>query len=181
MTDSALYDGISRRDDSTFQWLYEHNYQMIKSMVLNNSGTEEDAVDVFQEGMIALWVNVRKGSFQLTETAKISTYFFRLCSNLWISRLRKKKLTVISEDKADLSNIAEDAADLESYERIKLIEEGIKSLGDNCQRILKLFYYKKASIREIALQLNLTEKSAKNGKYRCLQKLKLSCINSMNL
>ena len=50
--------------------------------------------------------------------------------------------------------------------------EAFKKLGSSCQEILKEFYFSKTSLREIAEKLNIGEASAKNKKYRCLQKLK---------
>ncbi len=44
-------------------------------------------------------------------------------------------------------------------------------LGERCQEILRRFYYEKQSMKEIAEVFQLTEASAKNEKYRCMQRL----------
>ncbi|MEI2748935.1 MAG: hypothetical protein V9E88_09285 [Ferruginibacter sp.] len=46
-------------------------------------------------------------------------------------------------------------------------------LGEKCRMLLILFYHKKQSYKEIATALSFSdEKTAKNQKYRCLQKAK---------
>ena len=52
------------------------------------------------------------------------------------------------------------------------LEKHFEKLGESCKKLLKLFYYQKASLKEIAASLNLTEKTAKNTKYRCMKSLR---------
>ena len=46
-------------------------------------------------------------------------------------------------------------------------------LGEKCRQLLILFYFKRNSFREIASLLKFgSEETAKNQKYRCIQKAK---------
>lgn len=141
-------------------------------MVQKNNGNAEDALDIFQEGVIALWSNIAKGKFQVQDSARISTYLYALCRNIWISRLRKKKV-IHSIDEHPGFEVAEEVSALEeNYEQVQQLEQQFKQLGDTCQQLLKLFYYQKASMKEIATAMDITEKTAKNNKYRCMQQLR---------
>ena len=93
MTEQEIFDGIARKDNRTFLYLYKKYQGSILNMVQKNNGNEEDALDIFQEGLIALWTNISKGKFKVQDKAKISTYLYALCRNIWISRLRKKQYT----------------------------------------------------------------------------------------
>ena len=177
MTEQEIFEGIARKDNKTFLYLYNQHQGMILRMVQKNNGNEEDASDVFQEGLIGLWTNISKGTFQIQNSAKVSTYLYALCRNIWISKLRKKK-TVYSLDDNPHLEIADEIDEMEQqHEQINQLEAQFKKLGDNCRKLLTLFYYQKTSLKIIAEQLDITEKTAKNNKYRCMQKLRTIYTN----
>ncbi len=172
MTDQEIFEGIARKDNKTFLFLYQKYQASILRMVQKNNGNAEDALDIFQEGVIALWTNIQKGKFQLQDKARISTYLYALCRNIWISRLRKKKMTHSIDENPNLE-IADEVNEMEEqHDRISELEQHFRKLGDACRQMLKLFYYQKASMKEIAVAMEVTEKTAKNNKYRCMQQLK---------
>lgn len=172
MTDQEIFDGIARKDDKTFLYLYQQHQAQILRMVQKNSGSESDALDIFQEGLLALWTNISQGKFLLRENTRISSYLHTLCRNIWISKLRKRKVMYSIDDNPALEIAAETTDMEEHYGHIKQLERHFKNLSNACQRLLQLFYYQKASLKEIAETLDLTEKTAKNNKYRCMQKLR---------
>lgn len=172
VTDSEIFKGIQQKDNQTFLHLYQTYKDRIISMVHKNSGTEEDAMDIFQEGIIALWTNIEKGKYQLQENAKIGTYLFALCRNIWISRLRKRKVTKEIDSDTDLLETTDIHALEEEYEKVNQLTQLINRLGDACQKLLQLFYYDKSSLKDIATVMGITEKTAKNNKYRCMQNLR---------
>lgn len=172
MTEQEIFEGIARKDNRTFLYLYEKYQDQILRMVQKNNGSADEAVDIFQEGLIALWTNISKGKFQVQERAKISTYLYALCRNIWISRLRKKKNIQSIDDSPQLVGTIEVEDLSEEYERIQQLERHFGKLGDACKKLLSLFYYQKSSLREIAEVMDITEKTAKNNKYRCMQKLR---------
>jgi RNA polymerase sigma factor (sigma-70 family) len=173
LTDQEIFDGIARKDNRVFLHLYETYQPRILRLVRQNQGSEADASDLFQEGLVALWTNIASGKFELRENARLSTYFYALCRNLWISKLRRRQ-TVQSLDAEDSAlELAAEVDELTAHhDRIRQLEASLAQLGDNCRRLLKLFYYQKASLREIAATLGITEPTAKNNKYRCMQRLR---------
>jgi DNA-directed RNA polymerase specialized sigma24 family protein len=65
LTDNELYIGIAEKKNEAFLFLYNHHINSIIKMVKQNSGTEDDALDIFQEGMVAIWVNIKNGKYNL--------------------------------------------------------------------------------------------------------------------
>lgn len=172
MTEQEIYDGIIRKDNATFLYLYNTYKDSIIKLIKRNNGNEDDALDILQEGLVALWTNVKLGKFLPGEKSKTSTYLYAICRNIWISRLRKsKKIQTVEDDKG--LQVPDNMEEMEEkYEQVKQLERVIKQLGDTCQKLLKMFYYQKASLREIAQEFDIAEKSAKNNKYRCMQNLR---------
>lgn len=172
VTEQEIYEGIARKDNRVFLYLYENFQGKILGMVQKNSGNEADALDIFQEGLVALWTNIHEGKFVLQENARITTYLYALCRNLWISRLRKRKITQPIESDERIE-IPEETGALEAeHERIQELGRKLSKLGEACQKLLRLFYFEKQSMNEIADLLDLSPKTAKNNKYRCMQRLR---------
>lgn len=129
-------------------------------------------MDVFQEGLVAMWTNISQGKFQLKENIRLSTYLYSLCRNIWISRLRKVKPGMTIEIKDEHSDLMDVDDQEEQYSLIRTLEQQLSKLNEACRHLLKQFYYEKSSLKEIALSMNITEKTAKNNKYRCMQSLR---------
>ncbi len=170
MTDKDLYDGLKTRDPKAFQWIYDQMFNKVQAMITNNSGSSDDAQDLFQEALTALWINVKVDKYKLHSGAKLSTYFYQLCKNKWISQLRRKKIKT-TDWKDELGN-KEAIIDNHDEERILKVEQAMKRLGSSCQELLERYYYRKESLKVIAVHLGYTEKTTKNNKYRCMHKLK---------
>ncbi len=177
LTDDILLSMLRSADekicDKALRSIYKNNYDIVANFVEKNSGNTADAADIFQDGVIALFEQVRNGSFKGDST--IRTYLYSICRNLWLKRLRKsstkketygQEVDVVQEEDLVLDlMIAE-----ESSEKLADLLGG---LGANCQKILLLYYYERRRMKEIAKILNLAnDQVAKNKKNRCLNKLK---------
>ena len=65
--------------------IYRIHYSMIQTLVINNSGTSDDARDIFQEAIIVLYEKAKSGSFELH--AQLKTYIYAVCRRLWLKKL----------------------------------------------------------------------------------------------
>ncbi len=172
MTQEEIYRGIAEKDSRTFTYLYNEYLGFVTRMVTRNSGSEADALDIFQEGLVVLWMNIQKDRFQLQDNTQISTYLYSVCRNLWISKLRKKKKTVaVAEYEAEIPDSSRHPFQQPDPEIMNL-RRYFKQLDEKCRKLLKLFYYEKKSLRIIAERMDINENTAKNNKYRCMVKLR---------
>lgn len=133
-------------------------------MVINNSGSEDEAKDIYQEAILIFWQKVRKKDFVLT--SKISTYIYSVCQNLWRKELeRKSRLSHESKD-------SEEYMDFDKQEREAIIHECINSLGETCQKVLKYYYFDNLSMQDIAKKMGFANAdTAKTKKYKCKKEL----------
>ena len=166
---------LKANDEQALKSLYVNNYPRVASFVLRNSGSTEDAKDLFQEAFIATWQNIMLDKFTISETATVSGYLFQIARNKWIDRLRqrKKEMTMVSAPEADSPPelIPEETAD-----HLALVQEQYGLLGEPCRELLDRFYFRRESLRTIAGIFSWTEATAKNNKYRCLQKLRAAVL-----
>ncbi len=154
--------------------LYQNLYGGVARFVLNNSGTEEDAKDIFQEGLIVLYEKVSVPDF--VQTSSLKTFLHAICRNLWLKRLRRSSRRETSVGEIQLLPIAdwEDAHREDQQEEQKeLVQQLLGQLGESCRRLLVRFYYERRSMQEIANLLGLSnDRVAKNKKARCMNKLR---------
>lgn len=153
--------------------IYKDNYYMIENYILKNSGTKEDAKDIFQDSMVVLYKNMKKDSFRLF--GKISTYIYSVARNLWLKKLRDNKILISSLEENDDSYISDSniIIDLEYSESQRMIGKLLNHAGVKCKDLLRSFYYEKLSMKKIAsTQGYSSEQIAKNQKVRCLKKIR---------
>ena len=164
MSEQELFERIKGNDEKALEYLYKKYYRMMTKMVITNSGTEEEARDVFQDALIVFWQKARSGN--LVMTAKISTYIYSVCQNLWRKELDRKKRLSNEEKDSPVS------LDMETPEREKIIAKCLDQLGDTCRKVLMYYYFDEMSMQEIADKLGFANTdTAKTKKYKCKQKL----------
>ncbi len=168
---ALLKSSLKSERNKALSYMYEKYYGGLARFVLDNSGTEEDAKDIFQDGLVVLYEKVQLPSFVWTSTLK--TFLFAVCKNLWFKRLRKASNREIPTENIQQLPILDIPFD-DPYEDQKFLLRGIMSqIGAACQEILTLFYFQHRSMQEIAMEMNLAnEKVAKNKKARCMAKLR---------
>lgn len=164
MKDSEILEKISQGDEGALDYLYKKYYRMMVKMVVGNNGSEDEAKDVYQEALIIFWQKAVRGDFTLT--SKISTYLYSICINLWRKELERKSR--LSDEEKDGTEYIED----DKIERIKVINECIRELGDTCRKVLTYYYFDGMSMNEIARKLDFaTPDTAKTKKYKCKKRL----------
>ena len=173
-SDQELYQGLLSNQRDSFAQLYQQVYPQAKALLKRMGANEEDVKDIFQEGMVALWRNAKQGKFQVQTDTKISTYLLQICKNQFLEKQRKaskreKSMTSLHAEPVEEGNFLDHWFQKEEMEKLS---RHIRLLGQRCQNLLKRFYFERASLKKIALAMNLTEASAKNEKYRCMQRLK---------
>ncbi|MCI0750852.1 MAG: sigma-70 family RNA polymerase sigma factor [Flammeovirgaceae bacterium] len=164
MDEKEIFDRIRRGDEKSLEFLYMKYYRMMTKLVITNSGTEEEARDIYQDALIVFWQKATSGN--LVMTSKISTYIYSICQNLWRKELERKKRLSNEEKDSSVS------MDTETAERNKIIARCIDQLGDTCKKVLMYYYFEEMSMQEIADRLGFANTdTAKTKKYKCKQKL----------
>ena len=82
MKDSDILAKIRQGDESALDYLYKKNYKMMTKMVINNSGSEDEAKDIYQEALIVFWQKAVSGNLVLS--SKISTFIYSIST--WFNR-----------------------------------------------------------------------------------------------
>ena len=137
--DNNLLKGLAEGDRKTIELIYKHHFNMIQSLVINNSGTPDDAKDVFQEALIVLYEKVRLGTFELN--CQLKTYLYSVCKRLWLKRLQQSSRYFISEIETEPTvSIEVDMAEHEKRDAdYELMNKAIVNLGEPCKSLLEAY------------------------------------------
>ncbi|MGA3013097.1 MAG: sigma-70 family RNA polymerase sigma factor, partial [Bacteroidales bacterium] len=143
-SDEKIISDIRENREGSISYLYKEFFALIRSIVIKNSGNNEDAEDVFQDGLIVLFQKIRLESFELN--CSLKTFFFSVCRNIWLQRLdRKWRLHYQADfvkESADMYDPNSSGIDEEYLEKIRLCQTHILALPKDCQKILMMSFAK---------------------------------------
>ena len=97
-TDQEILERIRTGDDNkVLAYLYQKQWPPIKRYIMKNSGTEEEAQDVFQDAILAFYKQVKLNKFK--EGYEIGGFIFSVGRNFWINKVKKdQKQTKLTEE-----------------------------------------------------------------------------------
>jgi len=160
-----LIEGIRSRDGEVFDFINRRYKPSIIHLIRNYGGTQNDADDIFQDGIFRLIEIVDKPDFELK--AEMSTLLYAICKKIWKLNLEKRRvadnyfLRKLDEDEnADMN----DVLDSKLYESIFL--ESFKKLQKDCQVILRALM-KGIPVKEVAVTLDYSYDYLRRKKIVC--------------
>ncbi|MGH1383940.1 RNA polymerase sigma factor [Kordia sp.] len=131
---------------------------------------KEDLIDVYQDSVIAMYQNFITKQTHI-ENSTLKTYLFSIGKHKIYDRLKERKLLVggiVVEDDYEEIDLNETTLTNEQ----ELLRKYFSHLGKSCQQVLKLFYYRSLSIKEIVSQTEYKDaNTVKSHKSRCMKKL----------
>lgn len=162
--------GLIRDDDEkAFRRLFykymESLCQFIHLFIHERTAAEDLALDLFT----TVWENRQ----DLDIKQSFRSYIFQAAKNKALTYLRDKKETIAIEEANFLSDKQEDTAlHAEMRELLHLIEEAVMMLPEKCRLIYQKSREEELSNREIALHLQISEKTVENQITIALRKIK---------
>ena len=169
---TGIIERIRRKDPKTLALVYKETFPMVLKHVSANSGSKEDAQDVFQDAFYLLIQKTSDPGFELT--SQVSTFLVGIVKNLWLKKITQNSIDPKHYQEEMLINdtLIDDEEEVK-LERVKHLTNALNSLGEPCKTLLVQYYYFKQTMKEIAYMLHYTNpENAKNQKYKCLQRLK---------
>ena len=174
MNEGKIISLLEKGDKSVLTKIYIDNKVSFISYAHKFSISEEVIVDIYQDATIALYENAIGGKMNNLKCS-IKTYLFSIGKNMIYEQLRKEnKTTMLNTDILKEAYNEEVEFDNEPLNQYQLeLQNGFKQLGEQCKKILTLFYYQGYTLDEIKIALNYDKKDVvKSQKSRCLAKLK---------
>lgn len=182
-TDNDFIEGLRTGSNEVLSALYKKYYNIVLKLIVNNSGTEEAARDIYQETVIVLYENAQKPEFELN--CQLQTYIYSVARRLWLKQLKKNGRTFLlkEDDDSEMADVSEDINEHAGREEeIEKMNLSLANLGEPCATLLRDFYVQRLSMDQIAEKFGYTNAdNAKNQKYKCLQRLKKYFFNKTSI
>jgi RNA polymerase sigma factor (sigma-70 family) len=175
-TDTELLRGLAEKNEVMLRHMYNAYFRSIRRFVIYNTGTDDDAKDLFQEVLLVLFRKSKERNFNLT--CSLGTYIYSVSRLLWLKELDKRKRR--AEKPVETDEYVDADADIEATgdynERILMYRKHFEKLSSDCKKVLTLFL-DGHTIAEITVMMGYSsDQHTKNRRYRCKQSL----INSIH-
>lgn len=170
--EQKIIDGLIKESNDAYELLYNSYYKVVLSIVVRNSGSEEDAKDVFQETMVVLVHKIRKDNFRLS--AALQTYIAAISKNIWLKHLRDsgRKEKQKTEYAAIYYTDLDDNIEQEKYYTSKL-QKYIYKISKHCQGFIDDVFFKGKTPEQIKLEYGYTSlHNTANQKYKCIEQIR---------
>jgi RNA polymerase sigma-70 factor (ECF subfamily) len=179
--DIAIIEAFKRGDIQLLNKFYlNHRQEFFKWVEKSYGLSQDEAADVYQDAFIVLYKNLAANEIE-QHGSSLKTYVFGIGKNITLKRFSKQKKVIeaweIAQEEWEVNE--EEAAQL--TERQQAAMNLYEKLAEPCKSIIKMFYYDKRSMQEIAQSLGYkSEDVAKNQKARCLKSARSALVAYLN-
>lgn len=173
LSDSDIQSIRGGNQDFLLRVYAEYRNEFIKWAEFQYSCDEDDAKDIFQEAVIAFYLNVMNGT--LTHlNSDLKTYLFSIGKYLLLNFKRKHDRTS-NLDESNVINMGSTnpIEDMEETEHNQeLIRKALEQMPEKCREILRLYYFKHKDLASIAKELGYKNANViKKTKSECMKKM----------
>jgi RNA polymerase sigma-70 factor, ECF subfamily len=172
--DSDLLTRVAQQKDrAAFAALFDSYAPRVKSFMMRKGATSEQAEDLVQETMIAVW---SKAQMYVADRGSVTTWIFTIARNLRIDRLRREKTSLYS----DIDDYDAESLDVQQDDALSRLQEdgyvakALAQIPEEQRELLILSYVEDLPQSEIAARLQIplgTVKSRMRLAYRRMRKL----------
>ncbi len=175
LTDPELMLLIQEKDESGFEILMRRHEDRVFRLAFSVLGRREDARDVAQDVFIKIW----ESPFAWKPKALFTTWLYRVTMNqaLWKKRGLKLKSMIrmsdIEPEQLPLTGKKESADEqLINNETVHQLEAELHKLPDRQRIALHFRYREQLSVKDVAISMGVSVKSAESLLFRAKQTLK---------
>ena len=172
-SEQELLSAIRLGDERALGVVYKMYFPMVLHFITHNTGSEQEAKDVYQEAIMIFYENLQNPAFELS--CKVKTYLYSVSRRLWLKKLTQKNRYVGKvDDFESFVPFVKDEIDADDQDaQFKAMNEALSQLGEPCRTILEDFFINEFSMQQITDKMGYTNTdNAKNQKYKCLMRLK---------
>ena len=173
--DQRYVNGLLNNDHRVIREIYQKFSDGVKGVVLRNSGNIQDAEDLFNELLMEICSQARKGKFVLT--CPFDAFIKMMAYRRWVNKLNKTSRKMVTfSDMQGYDDVAdEDVTEKsESFDLLSqkeaLFKQKLSEISEGCREVLKLCWTVKP-MEKVAEMLNVTYAYLRKRKSVCMKKL----------
>ncbi|GBF20708.1 MULTISPECIES: RNA polymerase sigma factor [Arenibacter] len=168
--DTFLLESLKKGDERAYKKLYELYYTGLVVYCYNLTKDQDRAEDIVQQTLVKIWI--KKDSLNIRTSLK--NYLYRAVYNTFLKEYRKLKKEEVAllelKNNILLDFVERDESLLE--ERMQLLESAIDQLPKKNREVFLLSKKSGYKHKEIASQLDISEKAVEKHISRATQSIK---------
>lgn len=170
-SDIILQERLRRDDKKALAEVYSAHKEVFLNYGVRYNLDRSELMDIYQDSVVAMYQNFVEKQTVL-EKSTIKTYLFGIAKNQIFSSLKaKSRLYALPDEPEEIETVTLDT-EVVTQEQ-KLLATYFNRIGESCQEILKMYYYRGLTIKEMVEYSHYKdENTVKSHKSRCLKKLK---------
>ena len=172
-TDQRFITGLLQNDTATVREIYKNFAGKVKSHILQTSGSEDDAADIFQESLIDIYQQAQHKGLQLP--CPFEAFLLLVSKRKWLNELKKRGRQGVTKAPDDVYDLGEDVFAL--AEQMQLQEEKaslfiamFQQLGERCREIINKCLGNKPQDK-VAVELGVSYAYLRKKKSECTAEL----------
>lgn len=167
MTEKNLIKGLRDGAYESYEALFKTYYAKFVHYAESLVGDPDAARDLVQEAFMKIWLNRDR----LREDLSMNNYLFVLVRRASLNFIRDRKIAEAIDD--DIEDISPDAVStLDDAERMDRLKTAVESLPDRRREVFKLSREEGLQNKEIARQLNISEKTVERHMTLALREIR---------
>jgi RNA polymerase sigma-70 factor (ECF subfamily) len=168
-TDSDLVTRIAKGDAVALEALFARHHTRIFRFVARQTGDDSLAEEVATDVFLEIWQHA--GRFK--GGSRVGTYLLAIARNKAISKVRRKRAEIASDDVLETISDPADTPEVHSQKKSKseALREAINQLPEEFRTVIDLIYYQELSIAEIAEVLAIPAQTVKTRAFRGRKRL----------
>lgn len=169
LSDEELVDFIKTNNETAFVELYKRYWEDLYKFCFQILQDQDTAKDVLQEVFVWFWTHRAD-----LKVYAVRSYLFVAVKHKVANYIRKDHTRNVFYEKIKLENVDEVFVDssLEVKELIVFIRDFTSDLPDKCRTVFQMSRTEYLSNKEIAIQLNISEKTVETHLTTALNKLR---------
>ncbi|WP_157941248.1 MULTISPECIES: RNA polymerase sigma factor [Arenibacter] len=165
-----LLENLKKGDEKAYQHLYDLHYANLVVYCYNLTKDQDRAEDIVQQAFVKIWI--KRDTLHIKSSLK--SYLYRTVYNTFLKeyrKLKKEEVALLEIKNSILIDFVErDETVLE--EKMKLLESAIDQLPKKNKEVFLLSKKSGYKHKEIAAQLDITEKAVEKHISRATQTIK---------
>jgi len=173
-SDKELVGQICSGNEQAFQQLFDRHWKPLYAFVYRLINDEDQAKDILQNSFMEIWK--RRDSLYVDES--LMPLLTKIAKNEVITLFRRDKVR-LAGDEVLIGNLQRiEAADdrLIASELQQEIDKELIKMPINMRQCFRLSKYENRSVKEIAIELRLSEQTVKNNISEALKRLRASLL-----
>lgn len=184
-TSEEILKGILENNRIVVQYIYDRYFLRINKFIEELGGSKNDAQDVFQDGIVAIYEQLASG--EAKHIKSFGAYFQTICKFTWIKIMRDGKFgeykTVDMEEYIPELEYQKFSGKwstiMEKERRTRIFFNSFMELGSTCQRMIRYIAYGWVT-EDIAAAMNLSVPNASKIRLMCTKELIESVKQELN-